>query len=158
MKILKILFFLVCPIITSACASFGMLDKDLTQMTGSKIEYAFEALGYPDGSYPIGNDIIYVWGVNGVAMIPTTSYSNVYGNIGTTPVYGNITTSQNSIVPTNCTIKIVTTNGLISGYDYHGNLLGCERYINALHRYIHNKEKQEKIEYEEWIKSIESGE
>ncbi len=155
---MKKLTLFLCATWLCGCASFSMFNKDLTKLTGSKIEYAFEALGYPDGSYPMGNELIYVWGASGTAMIPTTSYSNVYGNVGMTPVYGNITTYQNSIVPTNCTIKIAAFNGLISGYDYNGNLLGCERYINALHRYIRNKERQEKVEYEEWIKSIESEE
>lgn len=138
---MKKYIYLFCAALLCGCASFGMFNKDLTQLSGSRIEEAFSALGYPDGSYPVGNQLIYVWGTSGTAVIPTTSYSNVYGNVGMTPYYGNITTYQNSVVSANCTIKIATENGMIRGYDYNGNMLGCERYINALHRYMRNKQE-----------------
>lgn len=138
---MKKLISLIAIFLFYGCASFNMFNKDLPKLKGNHIEEAFHIFGYPDYSYPIDDMTVYVWGENSIISVPTTSYNNVYGSVGDTPVYGSVTSTQSEIISAQCNMKIIAQNGIIQDFDYYGNLYGCSGYINALHKYILAKEK-----------------
>ena len=142
-------------LLISGCATFGQFDKNLPELIGNHIEEVNYIWGIPDGTYPLGNNIVYIWSTNQDFNISLPQQTNVSGFVGTTPVWGTATTYQSVPVNSTCTIKLMTENGYIKDYTYSGNLYGCEWYINQLKKYVKDKQKKAQEETQQWIDSLD---
>ena len=140
------IIIIFCLFILAGCHS--TLKKDLPQLYGGNIKEAFDALGYPNGSYMKGSEDVYVWQVASTVYLPTTKNTNVYGTIGTTNFYGTLTTQENMPYITGCIIRIISRAGIIIKYTYEGSILGCSSYASRLRKYVKNKLKQKELEEE----------
>lgn len=120
-------------ILLSGCANFEKMDMTLNMMKGKDKSLPFKVLGYPDGSYKIDKDIIYVWQRTEGGVLATsdsyTSYGTVNGKYASATTYGTVYTPTNY----SCRIKIVTdSKGIIKDYDFDGDQAGCYPYIRQL--------------------------
>lgn len=116
------------------CATWKQMDQGLSGLQGQSINAAISKIGYPSSEQTIAGRKLYRWGASqqSAVYMPTSSYS--YGTIGTNTPYSNNTTGG-AYVPVNynCSITLeADSNDVIIGYQYNGNLGGCEPYIKAL--------------------------
>lgn len=117
----------------AACATFGQLETGLKALMGRDAQTAFNVLGYPSGQQQFGTHTVYYWSLNssGALIMPQTS--TVSGYVGNAPVSGSVYSTQ--VVPVNysCQIKLVANEaGILTNWEFHGNIGGCESYINRL--------------------------
>lgn len=120
----------------SGCATFGQMEEGLNALMGHKDETAFNVLGYPSGKQEFGSDILYIWGRNASGNLALPQTTTTYGNVGTTPFYGTSTSIQNVPYSYNCTIKLMANyQGILSHWEYDGNLGGCTPYIQRLNKF-----------------------
>ena len=132
------LFLLVISL--TSCATFGQMERGLTELQGEDIQTAFNVLGYPSGKQVFGTDTVYYWSVNSSGTLLLPHSTSTYGTVGTTPVYGTTYSTQAVPIHYNCLIKIVADEyGTIKSWEYRGNIAGCEGYIDRLNEYYENK-------------------
>ena len=137
MKLRNSLVLVTSIIALSGCGTFGQLEQGLKAFVGKHERDAFGALGYPTTKQEFSGNTVYIWGTShsGTVFIPQTTTTTGY--IGTTPIYGTTTTNQAISVNYNCTIKlIVGKDSIITGYEYEGNLGGCQSYIHRTQQYL----------------------
>ena len=123
----------------SGCATWGQMEDGLASLQGKPLNVAVNTLGYPSGERTIAGRRLVVWSnqSRGVMFVPQTA--TTYGNVNALGAAGtyNQTTSYSSAVPLDYQCEIVLevgTNDIIQGYQYQGNLGGCNNYINSLRR------------------------
>ena len=124
----------------AGCATFGQMDKGLDSLVGQKEQVAFDVLGYPDAKNDIGGATVYIWGRQSTGVYYAPQTRTTYGNVGGTSYTANTTYYAPQVYSAECTIKIIVNNGIISNYDYYGNLAGCEGFISRLKNYTKQNE------------------
>ncbi|WP_447867232.1 hypothetical protein [Rahnella bonaserana] len=128
-----IIAFSVIPIVLCSCANFQKMDTTLNMMKGKDKSIPFKILGYPDGSYKVDQDNVYLWtrSDDGVLALPAayTSTAMESGRLVTTTSYNTAYVSTSY----SCRIKIITdAEGIVKEYHYDGNESGCYPYIRKL--------------------------
>lgn len=127
----------VLALVGCASASFDQFNSDLSAMRGRTEQDLFAALGMPDGKMDMNDgSTIYVWGRQQTSTymttVPQTSTAFINGQMVTMTT----NTPQMNTANYQCTVKVSVNNGTVMGYDYDGNLGGCQPYIDRLNSYI----------------------
>lgn len=127
----------VLALVGCASASFDQFNSDLSAMRGRTEQDLFAALGMPDGKMDMNDgSTIYVWGRQQTSTymttVPQTSTAFINGQMVTMTT----NTPQMNTANYQCTVKVSVNNGRVTGYDYDGNLGGCQPYIDSLNVYI----------------------
>ena len=117
---------LTCTV--AACSTFNDMDNGLAAMKGQPVDNLIAVLGYPSGQTTVAGRNFVVWStartVSGTTPVSTYNPGS-YGGYSTT----YMPTSYNY----NCTIKVeVDAQNRIVGYNYDGNIGGCQGYSKAL--------------------------
>ena len=132
---MKAIAITAATIALTGCVSFSDMDRGLNALNGHPVSEAYALIGYPQSQGVVAGRKVYVWGRSFTAALPTTSNVNASGMVGSTPYQasGTITSMQDGAF--DCTVRMfISDNETIDGFDYQGNLGGCEAYINALKR------------------------
>ena len=130
---MKKLTVLMLGVVVAGCTTFSDMENGLNYLMGQPVQVAFENLGYPSGSYQIGDDTVYGWGRSFTMNMPTTSTTSVTGTVGTTPYSGYGTTTSYAPVNYACNVKIIAgADGVIKNWEYDGNAGGCGAYSARL--------------------------
>lgn len=111
------------------------MKEGLDFLVGQPIQAAQARIGFPDGERSIAGQHIYVWATNHVVYLPGSTTTTVAGNVGTTPVFGSATTTTLQPMNANCTIQLSADDrGIITAWQWSGNMIGCSQYARALRR------------------------
>ncbi|MBA5203093.1 hypothetical protein H2Y57_05250 [Pectobacterium aroidearum] len=113
------------------------MDSGLNSLVGKDKSQAFRALGYPDQERQFGDETVYVWANSSTGVALYSSPQTTYGTVGKTQFYS--TTTQTNAIPVEyaCKIQVATNSkGIITNYNYDGNMGGCEGYIRRLNSYF----------------------
>ncbi|MCS7101275.1 MAG: hypothetical protein NZL99_06200 [Burkholderiaceae bacterium] len=126
----------VAAIALAGCA-FAILDQRLPMLVAKPVDVAFDALGLPQRSQPMGTDTLYVWAyrTDSVLPMPMTGSAFTSGAVGPTGFYGFTHAMQVVPVPTtdHCEIRLqVDERQIVRRFDYVGTAFGCQFYANRL--------------------------
>lgn len=124
----------------TGCVTFGQMNQGLSLLVGQPLDTAVDVLGYPSGERTIAGRHLVQWGRSSQGFMPVTNTAQSFGTVAANGRWGTYsgTTTSTSYVPIsyNCSITVqVDMTDRISGYQYNGNLGGCEPYIKRLNRY-----------------------
>ena len=104
------LFFLIASIsVLISCSTFKHMEEGLSSLGGQHIDSLINKIGYPDGQNFIAGKKLYIW--------DSRSLLGYDGNV----------------YDYNCSITVeVDSSERIIGYQYSGNIGGCQGYSKAL--------------------------
>lgn len=123
----------VAMLLSGCYSTMGTLKTGLSSLVGQSTEYAFSVLGYPNSQQEFGDKTIYRYGnsTQSTMMLPTSQA--VSGQVGGTPVSGTITGTQAVPISGECEIILVANaSGIVTSYEYDGNMFGCDRYAQRI--------------------------
>lgn len=122
---------LLCPLIAACVTSFSTLDSALPLFRGKNVTEAVRYLGIPSQEYETLGKKVYVWSTTTINPF-SSSTTTTTGTVGTKPFSATSTTTGGGGEQLSCTLKLITSNGTIEGYDYEGNNGACFHYSDRL--------------------------
>lgn len=111
------------------------LRDDLKAYKGHDIHELAAKIGFPAGEREIMGQHLYVWATDNTGLLPVTSLSSGFGNVGGASYSGFATTTSLHSVRFHCTLEIgVDAQGVITSAQFQGNNGGCRQYVRQLER------------------------
>jgi hypothetical protein len=104
------------------------MNDNLDRLSGRSVETVVDALGYPDSTANVGDDVVYIYGNSGSATSFMSQYDYQSGAINLVPYS----------IGWNCNLKIVTENDRVKHWEYKGDYEGCRPYMERLAEYFGN--------------------
>ena len=126
--------------IVSGCATFGQMNDGLNALKGQPEQESFAILGYPDGKQEFSGRTIYIWSTHNQSTYLAYNPSTTSGNIGGIPFSATTNTYSTETIEGECKIKMIVNDGIVEGWEYEGNIAGCEWYIKRLNDYTKSRE------------------
>lgn len=127
----KLILFTLALMLTGCATSFDILKSAMPRFKGANISELVKYLGVPSSEYQTVGKTVYVWNTDRTSYFPNSTTSTTSGRVGNTP-FTATTTSTGGYDQLSCTLRVVTSGGIIEDYDVHGNNGACFRYSDRL--------------------------
>lgn len=133
----KVFLVAIFSLLMSGCASVRGLEQGLPLLEGQHVEQAIAALGYPNDTQNVDDNIIYIWhySYRAVSVMPVTTSTK--GTVGGDAVSTESTTYTTKSSQLSCTLRIITTpERIVKTSDFHGPPAPCSEYSDRLIEYF----------------------
>jgi hypothetical protein len=121
----------------AGCAGWDEMDQGMRSLQGQPLQAAVQRLGYPAAEERIAGMRLVVWSLTRSSTEDVSQTATTHGVKKNKNGHEKYQETTQYAVPVvrlyNCTIKLeVGDDNIIRGGNYDGDIMTCQRYINAL--------------------------